>query len=86
MHIRKVLFTVEFTPEEVVSLRTASEHHYDGVCKMFAEHIKPTTVLDWHEFDILAKICESPLAPEDISQAVWKGFAKLRAATESVRQ
>lgn len=87
-----ITFHMTFTPEEVAVLTEAADHHYDSTCRAF-EPLKllaarqangaPLDIdLRWHEFDILSKICESPLVPETIAHAVWSQFAALRAATQ----
>jgi hypothetical protein len=85
MIVRHILFSVDFTKEELASLKEAADHHYDGVCRQFGrDNLKSNMILDWRDLDILSKICESPLAPEEISQKVWKTFADLRTITKEL--
>ena len=78
MEVNEITFTVTFTSEELIRLKKAAEHHYDHVCKTFSKKLERTMHLNWRNFDILAKICESELVPDNLSDRAWKLFAELR--------
>lgn len=89
----QVTFRMTFTADEVVCLRSAAAAHYDAACREFGPlrmlaayadlgGLPLDLSLGWREFDILAKICESPLVPPVVSQAVFAAFAALREATK----
>lgn len=84
---------VAFTEEEAANLIHAAEQHYDATCrtlpalKVIGESVRYGSVgrfdvrLDWHDLDVLSKICESPLASRSLSHAIWTAFSRLRHLT-----
>jgi hypothetical protein len=70
----RIEYRVAFTREEIEQLTAAARSHYDGTCRMVASQGWLRTAnasilpehgiefwLNWTDFDILSKICESPL-------------------------
>ena len=84
----EVTVLVQFTSEEATALLHAAEHHYDAAFRTLPAlaSIKYSgenkdewgARLTWRDLDILSKICESPLAPDDVSCEVWAMFTRLR--------
>lgn len=56
--------------------------------KKFPDKERDETRLSWHDLDILAKICESPLmsAHCEMQRRVWTIFAELRADAQWLQQ
>lgn len=63
---------IRFTQREIALMKKSAAHHYDGRCKDVAtrdgladgmrnchRNTPSGYVLDWHEIDTLAKICEN---------------------------
>lgn len=85
---------LRFSRDEAETLVTASEHHYSPECRpalfqptrtlknLLAQGDDPIELIfNWRELDILSKICESPLVPFELSEAVWSAFAEIRKLT-----
>lgn len=83
-----VTLVVQFSEDEAASIISSAEHHYDYTCRTLPvlKLIAPggDVSLNWHDLDILSKVCESPLASEKVQRSVWAAFKTLHALTDVV--